>query len=636
MRRRRSRWVRWVVTVTVAAVVGGSGWHYWTLYRSVAAARDDVYAAQGLLSDAGLDITRGDLDRADGDLASAERNIRRTKRHLDYDPLVRLAGVVPGVKDQVEASHDLVDIAEALVATGRDASIAGRKAVELRENPPAGQPLTRSLVDLSADTGADLDRIAANVRRAVAKRREIGDRALLPPLSRVRARIDRDLPRVARSVEQLNQSRALLPGFLGFVGDRRYLVLALNNGELLPGGGLVTAAGVLPLREGVHGKLDFTDSTQWKDTYEEKGGRYITPPGPLDRFLLRGYTWNLLVSNWSPDFPTWSQQALEFYELVHGPQRVDGVVAVDLNVFERLLRVTGPKTIDVQGFGSVTFTPENAILELERLTRNAFDKGADRKSVIGDLAEQLLADVLKLPSERWADAVDVFRKLGEERHIQILSFHPEEQTIIRDVRWDGRLEGTGADFVHFNEASVRSTKLNLIITPEASYAIDVDDLGTAHHTLTVRYANPLPEWQKGKDPALVNNLMLEGIYGGYLRVFSPVGTTGAGVLLNGLPGGIEDSGSDAGREWFGTFLPVEPGEEAVVTLSWSVPFATESGGTARYALYVQKQPGTGGLCMDLAVTRNGQPARTLTIEGGERDGQGRVCLVTDLRVSAEF
>lgn len=620
--------------VVVPVLVVLAGWHYWTLYSSLAHARDELLSAQARLSDVGLNLSQGDIAVAREQLRSAHEDLGRARDHLRWDPIARGARALPWSGSQVKALDQLLEIADLLVQIGDGATDAGMKAVTLRDNPPAGQPLTRSLVDLLDDTGPDIDRVDELTGRLVALRLEMGDARLLPPLDSARRRLDRELPRLANAIEQARQSRSLLPAFLGFAGDRKYLVLALNSGELLPGGGLVTTAGVLPVNQGVNGRLEFTDSTTWKTQWEAKGGAYIEPPGPLKRYLLRDFTWNLLVSNWTPDFPTWSQQALEFYELVHGPQDVNGVVAVDLVVLQRLLAVTGPKTLDVAGAGPITFDADNAIILLEQLTRQAFEPTDDRKSVVGELANVIIADLLRLPSGKWATAVDVMRRLGEERHIQILSFDPQEQTIIRDVRWDGRIETPRGDFVEMNEASVLSTKLNLLIKPDAEYHVDVSALGDARHDLELRYHNSLPEWAAGKDPKLVQQLFLNGLYGGYLRLFGPSGLANEEVTMDGQPWGIEDRGADSGKHWFGAFMTLPPGASHVVAFHWTVALATTSPGA--YDLYIQKQPGTDGMCFALSVTREGVPAREVTVSGGTRDGKGRVCLTTDVRVHARF
>jgi hypothetical protein len=619
----------------VPAIILLLGWHYWVLYSSLTGARDDLLSAQARLSDVGLDLTAADLAVARERLAAADGKVGQARTHFRLDPIIQGARLLPVASDQVNAVRSFIHMAGLLSEIGLEASDAGERAIALREDTPPGQPLTASVVQLLLDTGPSLERIQGSTDELVSERLRLGDRDLLPPLDSARRRLDRYLPQLSNTVEQLARARDLLPGLLGFNGGRRYLVLPLNNGELLPGGGLVTAAGVLPVENGVNGPVTFTDSTLWKDAWESRGGAYIPPPGPLGRYLLRDFTWNLLVSNWSPDFPTWAQQALQFYELVHGPQDVSGVIAVDLDVLQRLLAVTGPVTVPVEG-GEATFTSENAIIELERLTRPAFEITQDRKSVIGDVSQAVLATLLHLPSERWATALDTIRELGRQRHLQVLSFDPAEQTLVRDVEWDGRLLERSGDYLQLNEASLNSTKLNLIIKPEAAYTVDVGPLGDARHELRLRYRNSLPEWSAGKDPGFVQQLMLEGLYGGYLRVFVPRGSSNVTAEIDGTPAALEDIGADSGKDWFGVFFSLPAGQEAEVVFRWSVPLATDSRGARDYDLYVQKQPGTTGMCMAVTVSRGGAPARRLSITGGSRDAGGRTCLTTDVEIHAAF
>ncbi len=618
------------------ALFGLTIWHYWILYSDITGAREDLLSVQARLSDVGLDLTSADLAVADERTRDADARLTRAKTHLRYDPLVQLASFLPGTGPQVHAIEDFVAMGELLAEIGGEATKAGRKAVALRENPPQGKPLTAALVQLLDDTQPSLTRIDALTTEVVHIRLGMGDEKLVPPLASARARLDKELPKVANGVQQAALIQQLLPGLLGFQGERQYLVLALNNEELLPGGGLVTAAGVLPISDGVNRPVEFTDSTRWKDSWEAQGGGYIEPPGPLKRYLLKDYTWNLLVSNWSPDFPTWAQQAADFYQLVHGPQQLDGVIAVDLQTLERLLAITGPKQLAVEGHGNVTFDSTNAVIQLEALTRQAFEPASDRKSVIGDLAQAILGDLLHLPSNKWATAIDTVRALGQEKHVQVLSFNPREQTLVRDVGWDGRLADSPGDYLNFDEASVNSTKLNLIVKPEGSLKVDVTELGDARHELVLDYKNTLPEWSKGKEPQLVKQLMLGGVYGGYLRVFGPKGMTGAAAAMNGKPVAVDDTGEDAGKPWFGVFMPLPSGAQAEMTFRWSSTMATTVSGAHGYTLLIQKQPGTDGLCLDLTITRAGQPARKVQVTGGSRDGHGRVCITSDVHVAADF
>ena len=631
-RKRRGRKTIWWGAGVALLLI--AGWHYGTLALSARAARSDLLAVQEQLDD-GLRVDAAGLAVAQRDVDSARSNLDRTRTHLKWDPLVRVAGVLPRVGNQVDATRDLLDIAALLVDAGDAGLIVGQKAVALRDSPPTGEPLTKSLITLLNDTDPELEQIDTKVSEAVRLRQAMGNGALLPPINSVRKRVDKQLPQLANDVEALRQAKGLLPGFLGFNGERRYLILPLNSGELLPGGGLVTAAGVLTVKDGLNGAVDFTDSNTWKPEAEKLGIPYIEPPGPLKRYLLRDFTWNLLVSNWDPDFPTWSQQALEFYELVHGPQTVDGVVAADLTVLERLLSVTGPKTILIDGVGPVTFSTEDAVLKLEGFTRQAFDPTQDRKSVIGDLAQAILSDLLNLPSSRWADAVDIIRKLGGERHIQVLSFAAEEQTLLRDSGWDGRLKTPTHDYLMVNEASVLSTKLNLIIKPSGTLKVEINELGDVNHELRLNYNNPLPEWSKGKDKALVEQLMLGGLYGGYIRVFGPRGLVDPTVEIDDKPALVEDLGKEETADWFGAILPIAPGASKVLTMRWrsTPPGAIADDG---YHLLIQKQPGTDGLCLALEVSLAGKKAKEISVSGGSRDARGRVCITTDVEILARF
>src|SRR5690606_12104352 len=105
-------------------------------------------------------------------------------------------------------------------------------------------------------------------------------------------------------------------------------------------------------------------------------------------------------SNWDPDFGAWSQQALEFYQMTWGSDDLDdisGVVAVDLDVLEALLEITGGQTVEAPGFGEIYVTSENAFMELERVTRAPEDTWRRSKAAVGSLQEHLIRDVLALP-----------------------------------------------------------------------------------------------------------------------------------------------------------------------------------------------------------------------------------------------
>lgn len=632
----RARW-RTVLLVLGVALSLLAAWHYTALYRDATAARASLFELEETMevaTELGLDATSEDLAVMRADLAEAHSHVESAQTRLRWDPLLRVGRWVPAVGDQVVAAGAFLEIADALVESGDEALAVVDAALQAREAHEGDTRITNTAFDLLDQSGPRLARIQVLMDHAVAKRIEIGDRALLGPLDAARTKLDAQLPRAVELVDQAVVAHGVLPSLLGFEGERRYLLLSLNNAELMPGGGLVTGAGVLAVEDGRVVESTFNNSSSWVTDYQAAGGEHVEAPAPLRRHLLKEHSWNLGVSNWDPDFGTWAQQSLEMYEAAWGDQDVDGIVAVDLQVLEALLAITGEQTVEAPGFGEVQVSSDNAFIELERVTRAPPDTWRRSKAAVGALQQALLRDVLDLPADRWGSLVETMRELGEERHLQVLLFEPAAQQLVSEAGWDGRLLPPDGDYFQLNEASVNSTKLNAVFAPHGTYEIEVTALGTARHHLVLEYENTVREWAKDYDEDLVSHLMYDGQYGGYLRTFVPRDATGFSATIDGRPAAVEDEEALERHRSYGIYVPVPPDVTRAVGLSWSVPLATTDRGS--YRLLLQKQPGTDGICLDLAVHRDGREPAAVTIEGGTRDDSGRVCLTTDVTLEVEF
>jgi hypothetical protein len=624
------------LAVAAGVVLCVAGWHYWVVYSSLRTAQDDLFASETVLRAA---VRNGgspaDVDRAEQQLSSARANINRSQTHIRWDPALQAAKVLPVAGRNVKAVEHVLSIADTMTAAGEEAVYMARELDAARAGA-GGEADGESSVAASVRTldrlEPNIDRISVLLDAAVRERRAVGDDALLPPLTSAMDRIDRVLPDLVASFETVQSVQSVAPAMMGFEGPRKYLVFALNNGEILPGGGLVTAAGVLQVENGDIGEdVDFEDSTLWGRAWLKQGGAYIEPPGPLKRYLLQDFPWNLAVADWSPDFPSWSQQATEMYELVHGPQEVDGAVAIDLAVVERLLRITGPLAVNVQGEGSVTFTADNAVLQLERLTRPTDQELEARKSVLSDLTSVLLKSVQALPAEKWPALFDAFQALIEERHIQVTAIRDTEQAVLDESDASGRLVQSNGDYLMVNEASLLGTKLALILERDADHTIEIAADGSVTHTLRYRVANPLSAWTAKNGQDLASALMGNGLYGLYLRVFTPASAGGFRVEIGGKPALFEDRGVDSGRLWTGVFTPIPRDTTVEVVLHWTVP-STAQPGPGPYELYLQKQPGLKTVCTSFHVSREGAPAAA-SIDGHAIDAGSPVCLSKDARLT---
>jgi hypothetical protein len=165
------------------------------------------------------------------------------------------------------------------------------------------------------------------------------------------------------------------------------------------------------------------------------------------------------------------------------------------------------------------------------------------------------------------------------------------------------------------------------------HEIDIREDGTATHTLRYRVHNPLSSWAANRDATLVKELMADGRYGMYLRVFTPVEAWDVTVEINGEPASIEDSGIDTGRMWNGVFIVIPKDTSAEVVVRWQVPtFRRDQ--QPGYDLYLQRQPGLIGLCSKLSVRREGVAAE-VSVDGVPADTSEPLCHAKDAHITIE-
>ncbi len=121
--------------------------------------------------------------------------------------------------------------------------------------------------------------------------------------------------------------------------QRTYLVLLQNNYELRPGGGFLGQYAIVKVKDGQVLSTFVEDANLLDQRILVK----ITPPYPLTR-KLQLKRWKMRDSNFSPDFPTNAAKAEYFYRLAGGGQKFDGVIAINANVLDHALAITGPIT----------------------------------------------------------------------------------------------------------------------------------------------------------------------------------------------------------------------------------------------------------------------------------------------------
>ncbi|MGB6838386.1 MAG: DUF4012 domain-containing protein [Dehalococcoidia bacterium] len=632
MARHGTRWI-WLACGAVLAIAllsSAAALRYYPAYRQVVEAKEELQSAEALLRDRGLDASAGDLARAEARLTRARDGFRSASGFLQEDPLLRVAKWLPVLGDQTTGARELARVGVDGADIGLEGVQAARAYREVR-NEGSGTLTEKALVVLER-TQPHMTAVRDLLTGMVERRRHLDGLSLLTPLTSAAQELDQDIEELADLVETYEETAAFVPDFLGFHGPRTYLVLAQNNAELLPTGGLISVYGVITLRDGCIEEMEFHDAIDFGQQWQARTSDYVEPPAPLKTYLLKYWSWNLSVSNWSPHFPTAAYHAQAFFQR-GGGHPVDGVIAINVTTLEELLRVTGPVRIEEYG---VTVTAENALDVTEELTRTALEPGTDRKAFVAFLADELVRRLMEAQPSQWSSLVEAVQRLRDEKNLLYYSNDRQVQEMVERMELDGGLRPSPGDYLMLVEASVNSTKLNIAIDQEVRMYVQLDALGNAHSQLEVSYVNNVARWERGRDPLLVKRLMLDGMYGGYLRLLAPAGSRLLGVWDGQTEVGAEEVSREQDKQVFGRFFALPRETSKRLTFRYLSPGVVLANGSLHeYRLLIQKQPGAAAhpFTLSIALPKGAELIRA------ELDGEELRALEdieTDLRQNREL
>jgi hypothetical protein len=592
-RRRPARglWLALLAILAVVVVLILATVRYGPVLGDIRALRD---SASRLAAEAGAlepqDVDRVTLQRLGQGVEEVEAHLAPLRELMDGDPLIGLMRGVPLVRTQIGSADHLVAAGDSIVEAGRTGLGLADRLVSLREANDAdpSRPLMPALVELMATSTEDVDRIDGLLDEARGQLRAI------PPDAVAQIRDARDLmagplERYAPLLDTYRELDDVLPGMLGWGGDRRYLVMALNPAELRPAGGYSGTIGVIGLRDGAIEELSF------QDVYEldlRPGLPHIEPPEELrDHLLGEGQSWRLADAAWSPDFPSAARKALEFYEIQTGDGDFDGVIAVTTFAFDRLLEVIG--AVEIEEY-DVTVQPGEVTMTLLGETRGTPTSTEGRKDILDALARTAMQRLLAVPPEQWSGLLAAVADIGRQQHALAWFRGEEPQRLAVESGWSGALRADEADHLYVVESNVAPTsKYNLVVDRADSLVVTLARDGDALESLRLDWQN------RGGEPGepyaslrrFSNNP--EGWYGSYLRVLVPPRSelvTANGRAADAIRG-AERVAEEDGRTVFANYLFMPPGE-STMTYFWSTPGAAQQEEDGwEYRLVVQKQPG---------------------------------------------
>jgi hypothetical protein len=397
------------------------------------------------------------------------------------------------------------------------------------------------------------------------------------------------LPIASDTKKEIEAIDTLVSGMTRTDGvTRSYLILLQNNYELRPGGGFLGQYAVLKIKDG---KL-ISSFVEDANLLDQRITVKVTPPYPLTRYMqLR--KWKFRDSNFSPDFPTNVAKAQYFARLGGQSGSYDGVFAVNADVLDHILTLTGPITIP--GYG--TYDGEGAAMKLEEQVEKAYlgdDVAAEakqaRKNVMKTLANEILKRIATVDNIPKVSSL-VLEEL-RDKNVQLWFKDATLEAAVASVHWDGSVtKGWTKDYLMVVDANMGALKTDFYVKRSLDYVVDfTGDTPKATVTYTYQHTATHGDWRTSD-------------YHTYTRIYAPIGSKYIDQTRLHTGGISSQDSTDFQKTVFGYKVDCLIGATLPTAISYALPSSIT---LENYELLIQKQSGVGTIPVTITMkTKNG-------------------------------
>lgn len=361
---------------------------------------------------------------------------------------------------------------------------------------------------------------------------------------------------------------------------KTYIILFQNSEELRASGGFMGSFARVTV--GAQGLSELSI----QDIYEPDGqfqGFVPAPPGVAE-YLSSGNGLRLPDANWAADFPTAAQTILSYFSLGK-EQDIDGIIALNSSLIEKLLTITGDIYLpDYQtNISATTFTT------LARADRDSFFPGSKQKQhFLTSFMTQLKIRLGELsPAQRQA-LLELLAASTSSKDILAFSTDPALQTILANYHLTGELTNPPTtDYLYLLESNVGINKANKGITRQVAVSRE-----NYRQTTTITFTNQNPTLP----PATSADANLD--YFNYQRLIVPTSWQVESITAANQPVQTwhEQIISNSQRSQFkqvGYLVSVPTGSSTTTNISFTTPAVIAAGAapSSDYSLTLVKQPG---------------------------------------------
>jgi hypothetical protein len=553
--------------------------------------RARLFGALAVAEEHGLDLTLSEASEIGVELQEADTALDRAASGLNGDPFLVWLRHIPIADRQVLAADRMIAAARGL--TRRHAAISDlmRRLIAARDSGGGAERLA-ALARVTDDQLAEIKGILDAFDATDQVVSEVPADGLVGPIADARAAFATRLDQLRPVIAAARQGVALVPSVMGIGGEKRYLVLALDNAEIRPIGGLIAAFATPRLNDGLIADMTFRDILS-VDRPDQRA--YVPPPEPLADHLLGPITWQVADAGWWPDFAANAREARRMYEIETGDGDFQGAIAFTPEFVDELLKIVGPVEIPEAG---ITVDPgETYLVSLEQV--EVLKRGEGRKQFLADLASRVLERLFALPASRYPEVLAALDVAGRRRDLQVLLDDPFAQGALARQGWYAPFTfDDKADRLAIMEANVAPvSKLDVLLDLDHELFVDLQPDGSAQERLITTYTNRYgpalaPELERVRSSFSFGNL------GSYQRRYLDpaadvlsVTSDDRDVPITGPDSLDVESGSLA----VGNYQFVRPGRVRLVTTYTTPDIVVSVGGDSAskglYRLEFRKQPG---------------------------------------------
>ncbi|QBR93406.1 DUF4012 domain-containing protein [Nocardioides euryhalodurans] len=437
------------------------------------------------------EAAKEDLDTAvsalqSGDLRASRDAVADAREHVDaaQGDIQGLGGdvwsVIPFLGTPVADARHLVqalDDATAVAEIGVDLSpkVSGKQATLFRDDQVDEATLdevlegTRRIADHLRSAEAELDDVRGTspvVGTTIAARRDEAAAQVTPMLD---------------TYEGLEPTLDQLPAFLGFEGERSYLVAMLNPAELRYSGGAALAFSPLFFDEG---SLELGES---RTVANDPGLQTEASWRKVSRNNFHLGKTRVANSTFAPGWSVSGEELLRAWRETHD-KRHDGVIALDVVALSKLLGVVGG--IEVPGYGEVTQS------NLVETLIGSYDQYYPDPNAQDSLNDPLIP-AFKDAMFSGGDYLTKARALGaaaDGRHFAMYFRDEAVQEGITTLGLDGDLADVEGDYVGVFTQNINGSKVDYFQRRRLSLDVTLGKEGAATNQLDVVVDNATPPY----------------------------------------------------------------------------------------------------------------------------------------------